>query len=67
MLDNIPDNLDMHNRYDRKMSRLLERLPKCSCCENPIQQEKAVRIDGKWYCDECLDNYFRQVVEDVFR
>ena len=62
----IPDNLDLFDRYDREQARQLDRLPKCSQCEQPIQQEMAVRIGGKWYCDSCLDVYFREVVDEVF-
>ena len=62
---NIPDNLDMFDRYDREQARMLERLPKCCQCGQPIQQEMAVRISGKWYCDSCLDVYFREVVDDL--
>lgn len=62
----IPDNLDLFDRYDREQARQLDRLPKCCQCGQPIQQEMAVRIGGKWYCDSCLDVYFREVVDEVF-
>ncbi|MBO5319491.1 MAG: hypothetical protein J6B01_06775 [Ruminococcus sp.] len=63
---NIPDNLDMFDRYDNEQARMLERLPKCCNCGQAIQQEMAVRIGGKWYCDSCLDIYFRESVEEIF-
>ena len=44
------------NRHDAEQQKLLERLPKCCCCDEPIQQEQAVRIDGRWYCDGCLQD-----------
>lgn len=59
---NIPDNIDIFNQYDAYQERKLSRLPKCCCCEQPIQQERAVRIDGNWYCDSCIADYY---VEDV--
>lgn len=62
----IPDNLDLFEQHDREMEKALSRLPKCDQCEQPIQQEMAVRISGKWYCDSCLDIYFREVVDEVF-
>ena len=43
-------------RYDAEQQKLLEKLPVCYCCDEPIQQEQAVRIDGFWYCDGCLDD-----------
>ena len=50
-------------RYDAKQQKKLDRLPKCCSCKEPIQQEKAVHMDGHWYCDECLDN-MREDTED---
>lgn len=32
----------------------LKDLPVCDLCGEPIQQDDAVCIDGKWYCDNCL-------------
>jgi formylmethanofuran dehydrogenase subunit E len=48
-------------RHDREQAKLLEKLPVCYRCDNPIQQERAVCIDGFWYCDECLEHYRREV------
>lgn len=62
----IPDNLDLFDRYDREQETALSRLPECCHCDQPIQQEMAVRIGGKWYCDSCLNIYFREVVDEVF-
>lgn len=31
-------------------------LPVCANCGEHIQQESAVKIGGKWYCDACLDD-----------
>jgi formylmethanofuran dehydrogenase subunit E len=62
----IPDNADLYDKYDREMERLRRQLPECCHCGEPIQQERAVRIDGNWYCDDCLSDYFREVVEEVF-
>lgn len=45
-----------YDRYDRERTKWLERKPKCEECGHHIQQETAVRIGDKWYCDECLDN-----------
>lgn len=43
------------DRWNAEQEDWLARLPVCCDCGNPIQQEDAVRIDGKWYCDDCLD------------
>lgn len=52
------------DRWDRQQNKLLERLPRCRRCGKPIQQERAVCIEGIWYCDECLDDYRRDVVDE---
>lgn len=31
----------------------LARLPKCSVCGWPIQQEEAVNYEGEWVCEDC--------------
>lgn len=43
------------DRWDRGQAKLLERLPECCVCGEPIQQDDAVRIGGDWYCDGCID------------
>ncbi len=43
-------------RYSASQEALLLRLPVCTCCAEHIQQEMAVRIDGRWYCDGCLED-----------
>lgn len=43
-------------RHDAEQQKLLEKLPVCYCCGEPIQQEKAVKVEGHWYCDGCLDD-----------
>lgn len=44
------------DRWDAEQEEWLDSLPECWCCGNHIQQEDAVRIDGKWYCDDCLND-----------
>lgn len=60
----IPDNYDLWEARDREQNEWLERLPKCAECGQPVQQEMAVRIDGKWYCDSCLDDFREEVVAE---
>ena len=51
------------DRWDRAQAKLLERLPVCECCGDPIQQDDAVRIGGAWYCDDCIDD-MREPIEE---
>lgn len=50
------------NRLDRDQTRWLEKLPTCQRCGDAIQQERAVCIEGFWYCDDCIEYYRREVV-----
>lgn len=40
-------------RYLAAQERELEGLPVCCECKDAIQQEKAIYVEGKWYCSEC--------------
>ena len=48
----IPDNYSLWEAYDREQARQLDNLPKCKCCDEPIQTEKAVCVDGDYYCED---------------
>lgn len=55
MMNRTDDPLKDFDRHDTEQQKKLDRLPKCTECGEPIQQEKAVCIDGDFYCDHCLD------------
>jgi len=61
---NIPDAYDLWEAHDREQCRRLEQLPVCADCDNPIQQEDAVYINGEWLCDDCLSSYRREVLPE---
>lgn len=52
------------NRWDAEQSRRLKRHPTCQICGQAIQQERAVCLEGFWFCDECLDDNRKDVEED---
>ena len=56
MTNYVPDNYDAYEAYEREITRQERHLPICCMCEEHIWQEDAVYIDGKWYCDQCLDD-----------
>lgn len=62
----IPDAYDLWEARDREHSRWLERLPKCCCCQEPIQQEMAFCLDDHWVCDDCIKNHMEEVIEDGY-
>lgn len=51
-------------RHDAEQERLLARMPICHHCKNHIKQEKIICINGKYYCDECLEDYYTVDAED---
>lgn len=51
-------------RHDREQARWLAQLPTCERCGDAILQETAVCINGFWYCDDCLYDYRKDVVEE---
>lgn len=57
------DALDEFERYDREQTEQLKRLPKCSCCGDPIQGEMLYVINGELYCEDCIDDC-RKYVDD---
>ena len=54
------DPLDDFARHDREQAQWLEKLPKCSFCGEPIQDEHYYEINGDNVCPGCLDNEFRK-------
>lgn len=57
--DPIRDSMARDAEYELWLSDR----PICQCCGEHIQDESAVYLDGKWYCDKCLkDN--RRYIDD---
>ena len=49
-------------RHDREQAEWLAKLPTCQRCGGAIQQERAVCIEGFWYCDDCIEFYRKEIV-----
>ena len=49
--------------WDREQSRMLERLPVCADCEEPIQSSHGYFIDDRWICPECLRDCYRKDID----
>lgn len=45
-----------YERYDAEQAQRLAKLPKCSCCGEPIEQEMALELDGEFICDSCIED-----------
>lgn len=57
------DPLADFDQYEYEKQRWLKKYPKCTSCTQHIQQPNAVCIDGKYFCDECLED-LREVIGD---
>ena len=44
----------MADERDRQAERWLKTRPCCEYCGEPIQEEKALYLDGYWICDSCV-------------
>jgi formylmethanofuran dehydrogenase subunit E len=54
-----------YERYMEAQDARLEMLPRCSCCDEPIQDECAYYINDEWVCTECMERDFRRAVPEV--
>lgn len=53
-----------YDRYCNEQDAWLERLPKCSYCNEPIQDDFCFEINDELICEECLDMHHKKCVED---
>lgn len=58
------DPLKDFDRWEAKRSAWLGKRPLCEECGEHIQQEDAVYLHGKWYCDDCLSDLRKEVNSD---
>ena len=52
------------DRWDSDQQKQLDKLPKCTECDEPIQDEECYEINGALICPECLKNNHRKWTED---
>lgn len=51
-------------RYYSEHDEMAEKLPKCSCCNEPITTEKAIYYNDQWCCCDCETEFWRDIRED---
>jgi soluble lytic murein transglycosylase-like protein len=51
-------------RHDAEQQKELEKCPKCSMCDEYIQDDFLYEINDEVICEECLNDNFRKSVED---
>ena len=54
-----PDNYDAfvahEERKEREHQEFVKRLPKCSKCGAPIEDDECYKIGGVFFCEECIE------------
>lgn len=55
---------DFH-RHDRQSENALDKLPRCSICDKPIQEDHFYEINGDYICLECLEDFERDTDDYV--
>lgn len=58
------DPIRDYDSYDAEQWEIEQKLPKCSICGDRIYTEKAVKLDGEFVCDDCIDNMREYVTTD---
>lgn len=53
-----------YDRYQEEQDKQLQKLPRCSECDNPIQTEECYEFNDELICPECLKDNHRKPVED---
>lgn len=51
-------------RYDRECERQRDKLPRCSICNEPIEDEYCFEIRGDLICEGCLEAHYRRDTSD---
>lgn len=52
-------------RYEAEQNKQLEKLPRCSECDEPIQEEYCFEINGEYICENCMNENHRKCVDDI--
>ena len=59
-----PDNYDAWESYEAKREKELEKLPRCSECDNPIQEEECYMFNDELICEQCLNDNHKKNTDD---
>lgn len=65
MPDYIPDAYDLWEQHERKQQAELDRLPRCSECGEPIQDDECFTWGNETICLQCLKDNHTKKVEDL--
>ena len=59
----MKDNYDLWLDHEHEQEKWLAKLPVCTCCGEPIQDEYGYYIDKEWFCEDCMRAEFRKSIE----
>lgn len=62
----MPDNYGAWEAKTRREERWRSRRPRCGCCGEPIEDERAYRIDGRLICRDCLEANYGEDIHEYF-
>lgn len=60
----VPDNSDLFASYDVEQEARLRKMPVCCRCKEHIQQPEAVKVNGRWFCEDCEDHAWEVIRKD---
>lgn len=60
------DPIKDFERYDRRQTEQMRKLPVCHCCKEPITSDYAYRWDDAWYCKACKDDLAENILEELY-
>lgn len=61
------DPVKDYDRYAEEQDKQLQKLPKCSICDEHIQDDYFYEINDEVVCEECIKDNFRKNVEDYIK
>lgn len=61
----IPDAYDMWCEHDGDCEERLAMKPKCECCREHIQTDRAFHYNDMWFCKDCEEDLRDMVWNDI--
>ena len=58
------DNYSQWEEREADQERRIAKLPICVHCEQPIQDDRAWRVNDELYCESCAEEEFKVWTED---
>ena len=62
-----PDNYDAFCEHEARQESMLDELPICCDCKEPIQEDHLFDINGELFCFDCMKSNYRKYTEDYMR